>query len=621
MIAPVPKDSLRIFTPTGMLGYGYDHSVFWATVVEGVDAIICDSGSTDSGPSKLALGTMSCPRAAYYHDLEPCVLAAHAFNIPLLVGSAGGDGSNDHVDAFVDIIQEIIQKRNLRSMKVLTIYSEIDKNLIKEEMAQNRIVPCGSSVPALKEGDIDDASRVVAQMGLEPFLKAMEENPGFDIIIGGRAYDPSPYAAFCLYKGFNDLGIAYHMGKILECGAICAIPKSREALAIVYHDCFDITTRNPKARCTAVSVAAHTLYEKTRPDMLVGPGGTLYLQDTTYEELNDQKTVRVRGAKFLAVEEGSYTVKLEAAKIAGFHSTFFGGFADPVLISQIKDFLDGVRAHVSQVCKFPYDLKLTTYGGLVDKISMFPETRHTESGLVNSATMGIIGEAMADTQELATRVINAARVACMHASYQGQVATAGNFAMACAPFDIPMGSVCEFCIYHLMTVKDPLSLFPIKVTVLLGIDGGSDEQLDDATRGVMRAAEISKATSGSAVTHASKNAPQKPRRTLDAGKYQLRNLASVIRSKNAGPYELTFDVMFDSPEIYNKIKDSQALSGLVIERLYGLSSEDIVAALWWDPAMAFKATVKRPVVSGGFGETDTHGSCQHVRLMELEVEI
>jgi hypothetical protein len=44
-------------------------------------------------------------------------------------------------------------------------------------------------------------------MGHEPYLKAMQENPDFDIIIGGRAYDPSPYAAYCLYKGFKNMGM------------------------------------------------------------------------------------------------------------------------------------------------------------------------------------------------------------------------------------------------------------------------------------------------------------------------------------------------------------------------------------------------------------------------------
>jgi hypothetical protein len=77
--------------------------------------------------------------------------------------------------------------------------------------------------------------------------------------------NPTPYAAFCTYHGFKDLGIAYHMGKIMECGALCSTPKSREALAIVRHDRFDIVPLDPNSRCTVVCVAAHSLFEKLDP--------------------------------------------------------------------------------------------------------------------------------------------------------------------------------------------------------------------------------------------------------------------------------------------------------------------------------------------------------------------
>lgn len=603
------KDELRMFTPVGMLGYGYNHELFWSAIEDGVDAIIVDSGSTDSGPSKLALGNMSCPREAYQHDLEPFIAAADSKKTPVLIGSAGGDGSNAHVDIFVDIIQEIIQKNGYRPMKLVKIYSEIDKNVVKKGFSVNTITPCGPAVPPLQEKDIDDASRIVAQMGLEPYLKAMEEHPDFDIIVGGRAYDPAPYAAFCLHHGFDDLGIAYHMGKILECGALCAKPKSREALALVRRDHFDVVPTNPAARCTSVSVAAHTLYEKTRPDLLVGPGGTLDLRDTSYEQLEDDRTVRVRGAKFIPVHPDQYTIKLEAARTAGYHSTFFGGFSDPVLISQLDDIVERVKAHVASVCKFEYDLKLTTYG-TADHISMFGGGRR--SGPV-PASAAITGEARATTQDRATHVINAARIACMHASYPGQVSTSGNFAMSCAPFDIPMGRVCEFCIYHLMIVADPAEYFPRNVVQLHGTGVAS---IDRPT--VSRTPLLKKPVKASDTGDS-----QQTRTFLTpapaVGHQYLGALASVVRSKNAGPYEVTFDVMFDSPEVYNTVKASGLLSRVTISDLYGIQESDVIAALWWDPAFAFKATVKRPLTSGGFGETDTHGSCQHVKLMYLQV--
>ena len=93
------RDTLCIFTPIGCVGYGYNTKLFWETIeYHDVDAIICDSGSTDSGPQKLALGHTTVPRESYEADLEPMVAAAHAYHIPVIISSAGGDGASDHVD-------------------------------------------------------------------------------------------------------------------------------------------------------------------------------------------------------------------------------------------------------------------------------------------------------------------------------------------------------------------------------------------------------------------------------------------------------------------------------------------------------------------------------------------
>ena len=95
----IARGTLRIFTPIGCVGYGYNTKLFWETIENhDVDAIICDSGSTDSGPQKLALGHTTVPRESYEADLGPMVAAAHAHHIPVIISSAGGDGANDHVD-------------------------------------------------------------------------------------------------------------------------------------------------------------------------------------------------------------------------------------------------------------------------------------------------------------------------------------------------------------------------------------------------------------------------------------------------------------------------------------------------------------------------------------------
>jgi Domain of unknown function (DUF4387) len=100
----------------------------------------------------------------------------------------------------------------------------------------------------------------------------------------------------------------------------------------------------------------------------------------------------------------------------------------------------------------------------------------------------------------------------------------------------------------------------------------------------------------------------------EKGTCYLGDIASVIRSKNSGPYELTFDIMFSNQEIYQKVKSAGVLKKEIFSQLYNIRPDHVIASMYWDAAMAYKATIVRPAVSGGYGETDTHGSQQHVPL-------
>lgn len=102
----------HIVTPVGMLGYGMDENVTGEQLAEltatGIPtAIILDSGSTDSGPAKLAFGSTTCPRAAYLNDLTKLLALVHKFNVPLIFSSAGGAGTDEHVQMMLEIIDEI----------------------------------------------------------------------------------------------------------------------------------------------------------------------------------------------------------------------------------------------------------------------------------------------------------------------------------------------------------------------------------------------------------------------------------------------------------------------------------------------------------------------------------
>lgn len=100
---------------------------------------------------------------------------------------------------------------------------------------------------------------------------------------------------------------------------------------------------------------------------------------------------------------------------------------------------------------------------------------------------------------------------------------------------------------------------------------------------------------------------------------KLGALAKVIRSKNAGPFELTFDVMFDDAEVYQRVKTSGIFDADLFARLYGVPRERVLSVHAFDPALTLKATIARSPSSGTAGDTDVFGAQQHAPLLDVEV--
>jgi hypothetical protein len=117
-------------------------------------------------------------------------------------------------------------------------------------------------------------------------------------------------------------------------------------LSVIRKDHFELVPLNPGERVTPVSAAAHTLYEKTRPDVLPGPGGRLFLGEAKYEQLPDQRSVKVSGSVY--EKDEVYKVKLEGAELLGYRTVFIGGIRDPILIEGIDEFLENTADYTSE---------------------------------------------------------------------------------------------------------------------------------------------------------------------------------------------------------------------------------------------------------------------------------
>ena len=101
---------------------------------------------------------------------------------------------------------------------------------------------------------------------------------------------------------------------------------------------------------------------------------------------------------------------------------------------------------------------------------------------------------------------------------------------------------------------------------------------------------------------------------------KLRDIASVVRSKNAGAFEITFDIMFHDRSLYDRVKQTGVINRFLFSRLYGVP-EELCNFLHFDGANSFKCTLPRPTASGDIGDSDVYGAQQHAPLLDVEVPL
>jgi hypothetical protein len=99
---------------------------------------------------------------------------------------------------------------------------------------------------------------------------------------------------------------------------------------------------------------------------------------------------------------------------------------------------------------------------------------------------------------------------------------------------------------------------------------------------------------------------------------KLKDITQLMRSKNAGPFILTFDFMYASFEDYCKVRDSGAINKKVFTKLFGTPEED-VEIYTVDAARGIKATIPRPVTQGDLEDSDSWGCQMYGPLMDIEI--
>jgi len=456
------KKEYKILAPTGIVGYGFPEDSFNKGVAQNPDLIACDAGSTDPGPYYLGSGIPFTNATAVKRDMTLMLKAACKLGIPLCIGSAGGSGAKAHVEREIGIIKEIA-KENKLSFKLAVVYADIDKDYLVEELKNGNVKPLGAA-PEATEADIRESTNIVAQMGTEPIIAAL--NAGAQVVLCGRCYDPAAFAADPVRLGY-DRALAVHLGKLLECAAIAATPGSGCdcMMGFLGEDYFRVEPCNEMRKCTPLSVSAHTLYEKSDPCHLPGPGGELDLTGCIFVQ-ESERCVRVTGSKYHYTPRP--TLKIEGTRCAGYRTVSICGNRDPIFQAHLDEVLAGVKEMTKKNLSgadFKYNLDFIVYGrdGVMGALDPTPVPEGHE--------VGIVIDAVADSQEHASAVCSIARSTMLHYGYEGRIATAGNLAFPFSPSDMKVGAIYTFSLYHILELDDPASLFPrVEYTFKDGIE-------------------------------------------------------------------------------------------------------------------------------------------------------
>lgn len=392
----------RVVSVCGALGYGYPKESLTEALKGRVDAIICDGGSMDAGPYYLGTGTEYFEREAIKADFRHMVEAAQKLNVPVILGSSGMAGGDRNVDLMLNIAKEVFAELNVQNTKVAVITAELDPEIVIKEFRDGALRPTGIG-PELSEDSLRD-SIIVGQMGIHPLITALES--GAQYVLAGRSCDIALFASDMIRRGI-DAGLAYHVGHVLECGALACDPgsPSDSLVAEIYDDGTAVfIAPNPDRRCTPYSIAAHSLYEESHPQLQFYPEGILVMDKTEFFSKGERAT-GIRNSKFVrSSKPWPWSIKLEGSRRVGARKVSL------------------IHIDAADLAKVPADILVYGRNGV--------QTRPVSE---NERELGIIVETTAKTLEAAILLASLLTHYLIHYGYPGRKATAGNIAYPLSP--------------------------------------------------------------------------------------------------------------------------------------------------------------------------------------------
>lgn len=442
----------RVLVPSGVLGLGFDRKALARGVAMKPDIICIDGGSTDSGPFSLGAGQSKYSRAATKSEWRILMQARAEAGVPLVIGTAGTCGTDSTVDWMHDITRELAEELG-QSVKIARLYSSQPVERIARALEAGDVTPL-TPAPEIR---LDDLTNIVALAGAEHIQAALAT--GADIVIAGRTTDTATIAALPLSRG-DAAGGAWHGAKIAECGALCSTNPTSGVIMVDFDaEGFTVEPMAENAACTPHSVSAHMLYENSDPLQLYEPGGYLDVTGTRYTAL-DQRRVRVEGSKWVP---GPYTVKLEAARIAGYQTTILAILRNAHYVKNAQAWVDRLTAYLTDEIHSRMGLAQDDYNLEFRLIGVNGALGSLEIRAGDPVEVGVLGIITAPAQAVAAEIGKLINPFVLHYPLTDNEELP-TFAFPYSPATTDRGPLYEFALNHVMRLDDPMTAFRIELS-------------------------------------------------------------------------------------------------------------------------------------------------------------
>jgi hypothetical protein len=445
----------RVLVPTGALGITFDRAALARGIAARPDIIAVDGGSTDSGPFSLGSGTSKYSRAATKSEWSPLMIARAAAGVPLVIGTSGTCGTDSTVDWMYEITQEIAGELG-QNVTVARLYSSQPAARMAQALTDGRIRPL-TPAPEISAQTLAGLSNIVALAGAEQIQAALAT--GADIVIAGRTTDTAIISALPLARGEHPGG-AWHGAKIGECGALCTTHPTGGVVMVEFdRGGFTVVPMVEGARCTPHSVSAHMLYENSDPFILYEPGGHLDVTAARYLALDDRR-VRVEGSKWVP---GTYTVKLEGARLAGYQTSIMAVLRDERYVSHAQIWIDKLTAFLDDQIKSRMGLARPAYALEFRLIGVNSALGAMENRHGMPVEVGVLGLVTAETAEIAAEIGKLINPYVLHypLTEDEELPT---FAFPYSPAQSERGAVYEFALNHVLELDEPMQAFRLEVS-------------------------------------------------------------------------------------------------------------------------------------------------------------